>query len=147
MIVKKLSVGKVVGKIRPEMYGRKVMRACGIARAVKTGASTIGEWTALVGEFAARAEPDGEWKHSAVIFLPSVVQDGIVAELRATGSPIEFGYDLVPVADNESPVGYHWEAEALVKLAPDSRLAALMSAGDTPALEAPSSVPKKRAKR
>lgn len=118
-IIKKISVATVHGKIDRKTLtkeGTVLFRAIGCATGIKSGQSTYGDWTALLGDFAA-IKPDGEVIRATQIFLPDVVLNMIQPKVEA-GDAVEFALDIVAIEDANSQTGYTYAARPVI--APDA---------------------------
>lgn len=121
----------------------------GIARGTKTGTSTYGEWTALVGDFIAEplvGEKVGNRFRTGQLFLPDVVLFMITSAL-GDNKGVEFSFKVGIIAadmegDNASATGYEYTADFLIAPAESDPLAALAAkALPAPAPETPAPAP------
>lgn len=155
-IVKKLSVGKLIGKaFRDELTAEnpriELGRMAGIARGTKTGESQFGPWTALTGDFmfipSTGANKDKRFR-SGVCFLPDVALE-LVLPVLASGdiAGVEVAFAIIAVKDADSTTGYVYSAEFLTEPAANDPLTDLVAKalpapeasteGDAPAGDAP----------
>lgn len=116
--VKKLSVATVFGGIQRDTLKRildgeriKVMMVYGMAVGVKTGQSTYGDWTALVGQFKAIHPETGEVSEAATLFLPDVALIPIQVQLAANNNQaVSFAMEVyASAAVNPKPGGSPYE--------------------------------------
>jgi len=147
-ILKKLSVGKIVGKVtsalpdsRKDVTPVQLGRVVGIAHGVKTGESTFGPWKALAGDFVfeANAGPNnGKRFRSGVLFVPDVILDLVApaVENLAKGAAVELAFAITAKNDATSSVGYTYGCSFLREPAANDPITALLDAA-MPALPAP----------
>lgn len=114
--IKKLSVATVCGKIDAKAVLNAagpipLMTVYGMAVGVKEGASTFGDWTALVGQFKAVNAETGEVFESSQVFLPEVALIPLRVALEAGESrSVKFAIKLaVKAATNTKPGGSVYE--------------------------------------
>lgn len=141
-LTKKLSVAKVWGKVKPkdipETGVKNLFSVIGVAQGTKTGTSDFGDWTALLGRFEAVNYETGEAFASANLFLPSVAQDMIEAQLSGGATGVHFAFNIGIQADESSSVGYTYTAEPIMppdEKDPLAEMRALIAANNAPALE------------
>lgn len=119
-LIKKISVKTVCGVIDKTALTKEptiLMRVMGVAKGIKTGSSTYGEWAAFTGTFEATDLISGEVSRSGVAFLPDVAFDLIAPLLvgdEANG--VEFAFDIGVKSDDKVAVGYTYVAMPLVEL-------------------------------
>lgn len=146
-VLKKISAATVFGKVDLKELLKapgetiKAMRVLGLAISSKTGMSSYGEWTALLGQFQASNLATGEVFSGSTLFLPEVALTPILVALSAANTRgVEFAIDVhVKYVNDAKPGGSPYEYTFVPLLAPDandpvSRLAAKVAAL---ALEAP----------
>jgi hypothetical protein len=75
-----------------------IMHVAGIATDIKTGTSTYGEWSAMVGRFWAFNLLDQKEFVSRSCILPPLAQDITVDALKADNS-VEFAYVITAIPD------------------------------------------------
>lgn len=126
--VKKLSVATVYGAIDLKKIVNsdkpvKVMTAYGMAVGTKSGSSTYGEWTALVGQFKAVHPETGEVSEASQLFLPDVALIPIQVALAANNSQaVSFAINVFAQrSKNNKPGGspYEYTFEPLLPPAED----------------------------
>jgi hypothetical protein len=111
--VKKLSVATVYGKIDLKALFNSdapihVMRVYGQAVQTKTGESSYGEWTSLLGQFRALNPATGESFDGATLFLPDVAL--IPVQVALSQGATSFAIDLfVKQSANTKPGGSPYE--------------------------------------
>ncbi len=96
----------------------------GVATKTKSGESTYGTWTALVGNFEAIVTETGALVSSSVCFLPEPVHSMIIDALGDNKSPVEFAVHVM-IIPNSSAIGYEYIGEPLTEAKPSSQLAML----------------------
>ena len=143
-IVKKLSVGKLIGAFKSNLpadnSSLELGKVVGIARGTKTGESNFGPWTALTGDFMfvpSTGANEGKQFRSGVLFVPDVVLDlvlPIVSGLDRGGS-VEIAFAIKARKDETSTIGYAYSADFLAAPAANDPLENLMAL----ALPAPAS--------
>lgn len=153
-VVRKLSTKTIVGNVKPLIANAtdKVFLYFigGKAIGVKKGESNYGAWTAFTGDFVAKTHK--ETYRSSKAFLPPVVSDPIEAAFKDTGEEIEFAFNIF-VKKNDTPVGYEYVCEPVIKIRESDALAAIMEkailppANTAPALPAPKGEDKKDDKK
>lgn len=144
-IVKKLSIGKLVGKVtgflpdsRTDITPVEMGRVVGIARGIKTGESTFGPWRALTGDFvfipSVGAKKDQKFR-SGQLFMPDVALDLVapIVENIERGNGVEVAFSLSARNDADSSVGYVYTCAFLMEPADNDPLVGLL----TKALPAP----------
>jgi len=149
-VLKKISVATVFGKVDLKALlaapGEtiKCMRVLGLAISQKTGLSSYGEWSALLGQFQATNLVTGEVFNGSTLFLPEVALTPILVALSAQGTRgVEFAIDVhVKYVNDAKPGGSPYEYTFVPLLAPDandpvSRLAAKVLALEAPKGDAP----------
>jgi hypothetical protein len=153
-IVKKLSVGKIVGKVttllpdsRTDVTPVQLGRVVGIAHGVKVGESTFGPWKALTGDFV--FEPSaganaGKRYRSGVLFVPDVILDLVApaVENLAKGAAVELAFAVTAKNDPTTSVGYSYGCSFLQEPAANDPITALLDKA-MPALPAPDADGKK----
>lgn len=140
-VLKKISVATVFGKVDLKELLKapgetiKAMRVLGLAISSKTGMSSYGEWTALLGQFQATNLATGEVFSGSTLFLPEVALTPILVALSsANARGVEFAIDVhVKYVNDAKPGGSPYEYTFVPLLAPDandpvSRLAAKVAA-------------------
>lgn len=134
---KKLSVATVFGTIDPKAVLNaeapiKVMTVFGDAVGLKTGTSTYGDYTALLGRFEAIHPTTGEHSSAAVLFLPDVALLPIQTALAQEGvKSIAFAIDIfVRASDNKKPGGsvYEYTFENVLPPAEDDPMSRMRKA-------------------
>lgn len=126
--VKKISVGKVYGKIKiadlmqsvdGKLVGKGpvlVMRVGGLATGIKEGVSDFGPWKALVGDFAAFSGATGEEMRAPYCFLPDVALNPLtVALAQSNTAGVRFLIDVYAQYDESSQTQYTYTFEPVVK--------------------------------
>lgn len=147
-IVKKISVGKLVGKVPAVLPDSKsdktpvvISRVAGVARGIKAGESTYGAFQALTGDFVCEpmvGENKGKRYRSGVLFLPDVALDLITPHVAglAKGEGVEVAFAITAKNDDSVTIGYSYGAEFLVEPEGNDPLEALLAKA-MPALPAP----------
>lgn len=156
-LVKKLSMRHLIGDVKKHIPTKEIeitrgdktvlkevpdlgatvwlANVVGIARGLKHGTSTYGEWTALLGDFVAVAlvgEKTADQFRTGQLFLPDVVMNMISAALDGkTG--VEFAFKIgIIAADTEgeraSATGYEYTADFLTAPKQNDPLQALITA-------------------
>lgn len=137
-IVKKLSIGKIVGKVVPLLPEKRtdttpvtLGKTVGIARGLEHGESTYGPWTALKGDFvfeASEGPNKGKRYRSGKLFVPDVVLDLVSAEVENLdkGEAVQMAFAITAKNDPESSVGYTYGCSFLIEPAANDPLANLM---------------------
>jgi len=159
-LAKKISIKTVVGSVinerRPaydEATGKgeefALMRVWGMARGIRRGSSTYGDWLSFKGDFEAINLQTGVVKRGVECFLPEPVQTEMWGRLIETqkadpGASIQFAFDIW-VRGTKGTVGYEYFVKAVMKATGADPLAALRNS--VKALPMPSKVvpPKKGA--
>jgi len=81
-------------------------------------------------------------------YLPAFVAEQVAAQvMESEGEPVEFGVDIIVAENEESPVGYSFDAQALIEAAPSptlDRLLQLATGKEVPKLAAPKKEGKKK---
>jgi hypothetical protein len=124
----------------------------GIARNVKRGTSTYGDWEALLGDFMAEplvGEKAGKRVRTGQIFLPDVILNMIAGAMNGANG-IEFNFKVGIVAvptdgDKPSATGYEYVADILVEPTVSDPLTALLDKAAAKALPAPEEKAKEKA--
>lgn len=151
-LVKKLSAKTICGNVKADVKKlgegwkqKELFRVVGIANGLKTGDGEHGPWSAGVGTFKAVNSETGEEFRSAVLFLPDVAQDLVIAAVQAAEGDVNIGFVIGIQEDANSVTGYVYTATPLFKPAEDDPIARLESqiAGQ---LEAPKQAEKAPAK-
>lgn len=138
-IIKKLSVGKLIGKVtsflpdsRKDTNPVTLGRVVGIARGTKSGESSFGPWTALMGDFV--FEPlvganVGKRFRSGQLFVPDVILDLVAAEVAnlAKGEAVQMAFAITAKNDEQSSVGYTYGCNFLLEPSANDPLANLMN--------------------
>lgn len=132
-LVNKLSIKKVIGKIRAtkeetiKENGKDVkilvvednpaiMRVVGVARKFEIGESDFGEYTKFVGTFQATDLRDNKDYRSGNCFLPEVATDMLrQAIIDNEGSQVEFGFDIGVIGRPELAIGYEYTVTPLIE--------------------------------
>lgn len=129
--VNKISVATIVGNVKAIVKEMKdgeskaIMRVVGICNGTQVGDGDNGPWTALKGEFKAiNLETKKEYV-SGKCFLPKGISDLVVGQLGGEVTKVQFAFDIIIVEDIDSQVGYHYNAESLVKPAENNAIALL----------------------
>lgn len=147
-IVKKLSVGKLVGNVkgalpdsRSDATPVQLARVVGIARGTKSGESTYGLWTSLTGDFVfepAVGPNAGKRFRSGQLFMPDVALDLVVplVDGLARGEGVEVAFALTARNDETSSVGYTYGAQFLMEPQENDPVMGLLDKA-MPALPAP----------
>lgn len=106
--IKKISVKTVHGKVTPPAQGEitKIMSVMGVADGLKTGTTTIGEYTALEGDFVAKNDR-GQSYRASLCFLPDIALTPILQALKHSEA-VEFVIDISVKGDSTSPVKYSY---------------------------------------
>lgn len=119
--VKKLSVATVYGKIDVKKLVNapgerlELFTVLGLAVGQKTGISSYGDWTALLGQFEATNLETGETFSGPSLFLPSVALTSLQVAMMAEGSRgVEFAIKVCAVLSKSNKPGaaayeYTWE--------------------------------------
>jgi hypothetical protein len=150
-IVKKLSVGKLIGKVtailpdsKSDTTAVELGRVVGIARGTKEGESTFGPWKALAGDFV--FEPSvgpnkGSRYRSGVLFVPDVVLDLVApaAENLGKGEGVEMAFAINAKNDPSVAVLLSYGCSFLIEPTENDPMTALL----TKALPAPKADAKK----
>lgn len=147
-IVKKLSIAKLVGKVtallpdsRKDLTDINLGAVAGVARGIKTGVSTFGDWRCLTGDFVFQpmSGPNvGKRFRSGQLFLPDVAMD-LVAPIAGNlpkGEGVEVQFMITARNDETSSVGYCYGASFLKEPETNDPLEALISSA-LPELPAP----------
>ncbi len=129
--INKISVSEVCGNVKVIVKDMKdgakkpIMRIIGLANGTQSGESDNGPWVALKGEFKAVNLLDKEEYVSGKCFLPRGISDLVAGQLGDDVKKVQFAFDIIIVEDLESQVGYHYEAEPLLKPQENNALAML----------------------
>lgn len=95
--IKKISVKTVVGSMKSVLAagadGGGLMRVIGRVTSVKSGESTYGKWTGLLGQFEATNLLSGEVFESSVCLLPDVILNKILVALEDVDT-LDFAADI-----------------------------------------------------
>jgi len=151
-IVKKLSMKVLVGNVKAQIKDLQegqsvdIARVVGIARGLRHGTSTYGDFTALTGDFVAEAlvgAKVGSRFRTGQLFLPDVAQNLVqpTVENLAKGDGVEMAFTIGVIATESSNTGYEYTASFLVEPSANDPLEALMSK----ALPAPAKTTEKKA--
>lgn len=132
-IVKKLSVGKLIGAFKSDLPAEGSLtlgNVVGIARGTKTGESQYGPWTALTGDFLfvpTHGANKGKQFRSGVLFVPDVVLDLVLPVVLGLdkGGAVEIAFAIKARKDETTTVGYSYAADFLKAPEPNDPLAAL----------------------
>lgn len=156
-IVKKLTVGKLVGKFvrdLPDNGTLELGQVVGLVRGTKSGTSNFGDWTALTGDFVfapSHGPEKGKQFRSGTLFVPDVVLDLVtpIAMGLDRGGAVEIAFSIGAKADDKSTVGYTYTANFLRDPAENDPLLSLVNStiNKTPALSAPEKGSEKAAEK
>lgn len=109
------------------------MRVVGIAKSMRTGTGTYGDWVAFVGEFMAY-DRDGNEYRAPQLILPEPANSMLADAMTANpDSPIEVAFDIM-VKHDKGERGYQYECRPLMKVQQSDPLLALankLNAGAT----------------
>lgn len=109
VIVKKITSKLMVGNTKNADMG-ELYRVIGSAFSIKTGNTSFGEWTALVGQF--QAWTDEREVNSNILFLPEVATIPIAMAVK-NGETVDFGLIVAKVkADNA--VGFEYTVQNII---------------------------------
>ena len=92
----------------------KLMRVYGQAVSTKTGASSYGDWTSLLGQFKAVNLATGEVHEASTLFLPDVAMTAVMVGLSAPDArSVEFAMDIFATLRKDGkpggvPYTYEW---------------------------------------
>ena len=116
-ILKKLSTAKIIGRIKRPELGEYVTlyTVYGRAHDVKRGNSDNGPWLALVGSFEAHREDDGRLFYATTAFIPDMGE--MLADKVSAGdgnNMVEFAVK-VGIQGTDTPIGYEYVTEPLMK--------------------------------
>lgn len=97
----------------------------GVARDVKTGVGTYGQWYKLIGEFYAFVPGTGEEYQSAQCILPDVANNIVVSGLADSDNRgVDFAFEILAQEDT-SQIGYKFLARPLMETKVSNNLAHL----------------------
>lgn len=117
-MIRKISPKTIVGRIEKPEKNTKIYTVYGKVTNVKTGESTYGPWLALVGEFEAVRESDGQVFVAPQAFLPEPV-NGMIGNRFLGDSDtklVEFVFDIyVKPSDRAGGTGYEYIARPIVE--------------------------------
>lgn len=113
------------------------MRALGIAKSMRHGTGTYGDWTAFLGEFVAY-NADGEEFRAPQLILPEPANSMLAAAMEANPDmPIEVAFDIM-VCYDKGERGYQYRCQPLMEVQQSDPLSALAeSINKAKALPAP----------
>ena len=141
-LIRKISAKTVCGKVEKPEKNTPLFIVGGIANKVKTGDSTYGTWTALVGQFEATNIETGEVFVGPQCFLPEPMNGMIAASLemlddegKRVNNSVQFAVE-VGVKKSDNTVGYEYTAKEIMKSDSADPLAAIRET-ITKALPAP----------
>ncbi len=82
----------------------------------------------FVGSFQG-VNADGEVFESERLYLPGTIAEGVEGQHKsAGGAPVQFGFDIVAMESDKSPVGYAYSVKALIKTEASDKLAEMANA-------------------
>lgn len=115
-ILSKISMAKVVGKIKKPTEKTYLMQVFGIANGIENGTSQYGNWTALKGQFRAVNLESGEMFQAGECFLPNIALNLVQGALTDENKSVEFAFNVgVYPADNA--FGYEYCCDPLMAAA------------------------------
>jgi hypothetical protein len=137
-LLKKLSLASLIGKIEKPKGPTALYRVIGTVIGVKTGTSTYGGWTALMGDFEAINLDSGEMYASSKAFLPEPALSMLAAASMKSPGGVEFAVE-VGVKPANNAFGYEYTVRPLIDSAPTDALKALrgVAFADVKAIAAP----------
>lgn len=113
-IVTKISVKKILGKIKPPTEKTYLMQVFGIANGTKTGTSQYGEYTALTGQFRAIKLDTGEVYGGGQCYLPNIALNLVLPAMKGEGTNgVEFAFNI-GVYPAENAFGYEYCCDPLM---------------------------------
>ncbi len=126
-LVSKISVAKCHGKIDMENLPKTpILRVFGVARGTKNGTSQFGQWTALVGDFAAVNLESGEEFRAGVCFMPETALGLVEGALAGSPDGVEFAFDFgVKPSAKEPKTKYEYTVKPVVKVRENDQMTAL----------------------
>lgn len=113
------------------------MRALGIAKTMRHGTGTYGDWVAFVGEFVAY-NADGEEFRAPQLILPEPANSMLASAMEANpDTPVEVAFDIMVTFD-KGERGYQYRCQPLMQVQQSDPLSALAeSINSTKALPQP----------
>mgnify|MGYP003395285132 CR=1 FL=1 len=120
-IISKISIGKIVGKMKAPTEKTYVMQVYGVANSSEKGISTIGEYTKLVGRFRATNLTTGEMFEAGECYLPNIALNLVLGALDGTKG-VEFAFNI-GIYPAENPYGYEYCCDPLMDAAENDPLA------------------------
>jgi len=109
VIVKKITSKLMVGNTKNAENG-ELYRVIGSAISLKTGTTSFGEWTALVGQF--QAWTDDKKITSNILFLPEVATIPIAIAVK-NGETVDFGL-IVSKVEADNAVGFEYTVQNII---------------------------------
>lgn len=125
-LISKISVATVYGPIDKKNPNADVMRVAGIATGVKTGVSTYGDWTALIGDFKAVNLETSEVFRAGKCFLPETAMSLVLGALGGEVSSVQFAFEIITV-EADTSCGYEYRVKPLVESSESDPLNQLVS--------------------
>lgn len=109
------------------------MRVVGIAKSMRTGTGTYGDWVAFIGEFMAYDREGDEYRAPQLI-LPEPANSMLADAMTSNpDTPIEVGFDIM-VKFDKGERGYQYQCRPLMEVQQSDPLLALankLNAGET----------------
>lgn len=126
-MLKKLGPKTIMGvKIEAPEDDTLLYTIYGTAKAVRSGESNFGPWTALVGTFEAVRTHDGEVFTSSNCFLPEPVNSMVATSIRdSENESVEFAVEVYVIPREDLSIGYEYVAEPVAEVQGADPLAAL----------------------
>jgi hypothetical protein len=143
-LVSKLSTQTVWGKVErpaPDAGPVALFNIYGVTHSIKRGATSMGEYTAFLGNFEAVNLKTGEVFAAGKAFLPRVVEEMVVGALTAAqgadmSASVQFALQVGIKPDAKNAYGYVYTCTPLVPIAQGDVLEHLRAVGtaNAPAL-------------
>ena len=120
-IVSKISVAKVIGKLKVPTEKVYIMQVYGIANGSEKGVSTYGEYTKLTGRFRGLNMVTGDQFEAGECFLPDIALNLVLGALDGTKG-VEFAFNIGIYPANNA-YGYEYCCDPLMEASENDPLA------------------------
>ena len=120
-IVSKISVAKVIGKLKTPTEKVYIMQVYGIANGSEKGVSTYGEYTKLTGRFRGLNMATGDQFEAGECFLPEIALNLVLGALDGTKG-VEFAFNIGIYPANNA-YGYEYCCDPLMEASENDPLA------------------------
>lgn len=124
--LRKMSAKSLMGSINKPEKQVDLFAVTGIANDIKTGTSTYGDWTALIGQFEGANVETGEGYISTQLYLPEPMNSVIAERIKAGDTGVEFGV-IIGVKPADNAFGYEYTTKPIVQPKENDALSDLRS--------------------